>query len=138
VQARPSELRRVFRVPEWHERGACRLFPELADAWHDAREDSQRKWACRVICAVCPVRFPCAEDALRRGEPWGIWGGLDRKERKEIALEFGFPAPATLPEHGTNARRAKHGCTCAECKAAHARYESDRRARARTQARSRT
>lgn len=42
-----------------------------------------------------------------------------------------------LPEHGTNARRVKHGCTCPDCKHAHALYEAERRAKARAKARAR-
>jgi hypothetical protein len=68
---------------------------------------------------------------LERGEPNGIWGGLDRRDRKRIAVEYGYPVPAMLPEHGTNARRAKHGCDCEPCKQAHARYERERRVRHR-------
>lgn len=124
-----DELPRLPRsVPEWHDDGAaCRLFPELVDAWHDAKPGSARKRACRLICSGCPVRFVCARDALERGEPHGMWGGLDRKDRKQVALEFGFPPPVVLPEHGTNSRYAKHECRCWDCCNAHTVYESARR-----------
>jgi len=52
----------------------------------------------RVICQTCPLRLPCLEGAIERGEPWGVWGGqlfdrgrvIDRKRgrgrpRKEEA-----------------------------------------------------
>ncbi len=128
-----TEFARLPReVPEWHDDGAaCRLFPELVDAWHDARTGSAQHVACRLICAACPVRMQCATDALERGEPHGMWGGLDRRDRREVARAFGYPAPTVLPEHGTNARYAKHGCPCAECREAHAVYEGNRRWRAR-------
>ena len=29
----------------------------------------------KAICSACPLRLPCAEGALRRQEPWGVWGG---------------------------------------------------------------
>ncbi|PXY20334.1 WhiB family transcriptional regulator [Prauserella endophytica] len=132
------ELPRIPRqVPDWHEQGACNLFPELVDAWHDAKPNSPEALACRVICSACPVRMQCAEAALRSGEPWGIWGGLDRRDRKQVAVEYGFPMPAVLPEHGTNSRYAKHECRCPECRTAHAVYEADRRATAREKARRR-
>lgn len=118
------DLPRIPRtVPDWHERGACQLFPELD--WIDAT--GAAKLACRIVCAACPVRFVCARDALERGEPWGMWGGLDRQDRRAVALEFGYPPPAVLPEHGTNSRYAKHKCHCPECRAAHTIYESQRR-----------
>lgn len=123
-----AELPRIpWRVPEWHESGACNLFSELD--WIEAKPNSPQALACKLICAACPVRFDCALGALERGEPWGIWGGLDRKDRTELAAEHGFPRPAVLPPHGTNARRVKHGCPCRPCKDAHALYERMRRER---------
>jgi hypothetical protein len=123
-----AELPRVpWSVPDWHENGACQLFDELD--WIEAKPKSPQALACKLICAACPVRFDCALGALERGEPHGIWGGLDRKDRTEIAAEHGYPKPAVLPEHGTNARRVKHGCECRPCKDAHALYERMRRER---------
>jgi hypothetical protein len=134
-----AEVPRLPReVPDWHDEGAaCRLFPELRDAWHDSKPGTPENIAARVICSTCPVRMLCASGALERGEPWGIWGGLDRTDRKAIAIEYGYPLPAMLPDHGTNSRYAKHGCDCADCRHAHAVYEFDRRARARKAARQR-
>ncbi|WP_051362502.1 WhiB family transcriptional regulator [Amycolatopsis thermoflava] len=134
VVAEPPRLPR--EVPDWHERGACQLFPELdwiapGGEKPTPRQRAAAETACRVICAACPVRMLCAEDALRRGEPWGIWGGLDRKDRTAVAREHGFPRPAVVPEHGTNWRYAKWNRTCTECREAHTIYERERRARAR-------
>ena len=130
------DLPRVPRsVPEWHERGACRLFPELD--FVDARPSTPEALACRTICSVCPVRVECAVGALERRERWGIWGGLDYRDRKAVAREHGYEMPGDPPEHGTNSRRVKWGCTCADCRRAHAVYEFDRRGRARTAARRR-
>ncbi|MGZ3141896.1 WhiB family transcriptional regulator [Lentzea chajnantorensis] len=126
------ELPRVpRRVPEWHERATCRLFGELD--WHAsaATKNGAVQLACKLICAACPVRLDCAIGALERGEPHGIWGGLDRADRTQLAREHGYPRPAVLPDHGTNARRVKHGCDCRPCRDAHALYERERRARGR-------
>jgi hypothetical protein len=27
------------------------------------------------ICATCPLVEPCLDGAIRRREPWGVWGG---------------------------------------------------------------
>lgn len=121
-----AELPRIpWRVPSWHELGACQLFPELD--WIEVKPKTAEALACRTICAACPVKFDCALSALERGEPNGIWGGLDRADRKKLAGEFGFPLPGDPPPHGTNARRVKWGCPCASCKDAHALYERERR-----------
>jgi WhiB family redox-sensing transcriptional regulator len=29
----------------------------------------------KALCARCPIRAECLAGALRRGEPWGVWGG---------------------------------------------------------------
>ena len=29
----------------------------------------------KAFCADCPVREKCLAGALRRAEPWGVWGG---------------------------------------------------------------
>ncbi|MEU4802844.1 WhiB family transcriptional regulator [Actinosynnema sp. NPDC023587] len=126
-------------VPDWHEAGICRAFPELSWVHPGAADPFSRplkaerevaELACRVICAACPVRLACALGALERGERWGIWGGLDFTDRKAVAKEFGYELPGAAPEHGTNSRYAKWSCRCPDCREAHALYESQRRPRA--------
>jgi WhiB family redox-sensing transcriptional regulator len=29
----------------------------------------------KVLCGQCRIRAECLEGALRRAEPWGVWGG---------------------------------------------------------------
>jgi WhiB family transcriptional regulator, redox-sensing transcriptional regulator len=29
----------------------------------------------KALCVACPIRAECLAGALRRGEPWGVWGG---------------------------------------------------------------
>lgn len=36
------------------------------------------------VCFCCPVRTECLTDALRRREPYGVWGGLTTAERKKL------------------------------------------------------
>lgn len=31
--------------------------------------------AAKSLCGPCPVRDACLAGALRRAEPWGVWGG---------------------------------------------------------------
>ncbi len=127
-------------VPDWHEKGACQLFPELSWLHPGATDSFDRpdpearqaaELACKVVCAVCPVRLACAVGALERRERWGIWGGLDYEDRKRAAAKFGYLPPGDPPAHGTPSRRKKWGCTCPDCKAAHALYEAQRRERIR-------
>jgi WhiB family redox-sensing transcriptional regulator len=48
----------------------CRTDPELFFA-----EDPNDLRQAKTLCAGCPVRSACLTGALRRGEPWGVWGG---------------------------------------------------------------
>lgn len=46
---------------------------EDADLWFaDAPAELER---AKDLCAQCPVKAECLAGALRRGEPWGVWGG---------------------------------------------------------------
>jgi len=68
-------------LPAWTAFGACAgEDPELFFADDDEAADE-----ARAICATCPVRRPCLEHAISRGERYGIWGGMDLRERRRHA-----------------------------------------------------
>jgi WhiB family redox-sensing transcriptional regulator len=73
---------------EWMEFALCRgADPEL---WFPAGEPGSRGYEAmarraRGICADCPVRSACLDDALASGTDDGIWGGLDPAERRALA-----------------------------------------------------
>lgn len=37
------------------------------------------------MCAKCPARSECLEYAIEGGERWGLWGGLNARERERLA-----------------------------------------------------
>lgn len=41
----------------------------------------------KAICARCPVASQCLEEALDRGDQYGIWGGMSVEERKAYKRE---------------------------------------------------
>lgn len=44
-----------------------------ADLWFaEAPSELER---AKGLCARCPIRTECLAGALRREEPWGVWGG---------------------------------------------------------------
>ena len=43
------------------------------------------------ICLSCPNRKPCLAKAIKAGEPWDIWGGMDPFERGLYRKLFGVP-----------------------------------------------
>ena len=85
----PGDRRRVARaahVREWRERAACRggVDPDLffPAAESGAARDAQVR-AAKAVCARCPVRSECLDEALVR-IPYGIAGGLTERERQRL------------------------------------------------------
>lgn len=46
--------------------------------------------AAKAVCAVCPVAAECLDYALKRGERYGIWGGLSERERRKVSKALGL------------------------------------------------
>ncbi len=44
----------------------------------------------RAVCARCPVQEECLEYALKHNIEFGVWGGMSRKEREQIARKRGI------------------------------------------------
>jgi WhiB family redox-sensing transcriptional regulator len=44
-----------------------------ADLWFaEGPADLER---AKALCGSCPIQAECLAGAIRRGEPWGVWGG---------------------------------------------------------------
>lgn len=56
------------------------FYPEAGAAGQDQAETA------KVLCASCPVRLQCLNQALSTpvGHDWGIWGGTTENQRHEI------------------------------------------------------
>jgi len=73
----------------WESLAACRgpnatlFFPPIQG--ERPVERYRREGQAKQICAECPVRRACLEYALRVEEPFGIWGGLNEHERRELS-----------------------------------------------------
>lgn len=57
----------------WWDAAACRNVPEAKDLFFS--EELVDIAAAKRVCADCPVIADCLEGAIRRAEPWGVWGG---------------------------------------------------------------
>jgi WhiB family redox-sensing transcriptional regulator len=70
-------------VEDWRHRALCRevgpalFFTEAGESTAEAKR----------VCAACPVRAECLDFALEQDDRWGIWGGLDRRERVRFERE---------------------------------------------------
>lgn len=83
-----SGLRPVQADWDWQAEAACRTAgPELF--FHP---EGERGWRRRIrlaraleLCRACPVADACLDHALEVPEEYGIWGGLDPDQRKELS-----------------------------------------------------
>lgn len=89
---------------DWHEQAACRhktpeqIREETDPFFHPDKERPssrrQRDQAAKRVCADCPVKLKCRDDARARRETWGVWGGESEDERAAW-LNGGTPRPTT-------------------------------------------
>jgi WhiB family redox-sensing transcriptional regulator len=64
----------------------------------------------QAICAHCPARASCLYDALRRREPWGVWGGEIVLRGRVITHKRGRGRPRKdLPPRHERAARTDAG-----------------------------
>ena len=66
--------------------------------------------AAKRVCAGCEVRAECLQEALDRGERFGVWGGLSERERRALAARLAGAAQG----RGGGAGRGGHGVTVAD------------------------
>ena len=72
----------------WVEDAACTTVPvEVFYGTDDSPLNHREKSQAKSICVACPVRFECLAHALETKEYWGIWGGLDERERRALLKE---------------------------------------------------
>ncbi len=73
---------------EWRESAACLPHPAVLffgmDDNESASERRAREDEAKSICSTCVVRAECLEYALDMREPYGIWGGLNEIERRQL------------------------------------------------------
>jgi WhiB family redox-sensing transcriptional regulator len=67
----------------WRDRALCAqtdpeaFFPDKGESTAPAKQ----------VCAACEVRADCLQEALDRGERFGVWGGCSERERRALARE---------------------------------------------------
>jgi WhiB family redox-sensing transcriptional regulator len=77
-------MRAVF----WQDRARCRQYdPEL---FFDPRGRAERK--AKAVCLRCPVRPDCLQLALESHAEFGVWGGMNTKERRVLLRTAPTPA----------------------------------------------
>jgi hypothetical protein len=56
-------------------------------------DSASRIEQAKAICGQCPVRDECLSHALQAREEFGVWGGLDRDERRRLLRRSRRAAP---------------------------------------------
>ncbi|WP_413808181.1 WhiB family transcriptional regulator [Streptomyces sp. OE57] len=71
------------RPAHWSKDGACLdADPDLFHPEGEAGVVLMVTAEAKTWCARCAVQERCLADSLARNEPFGVWGGLDEKERR--------------------------------------------------------
>lgn len=70
--------------PSWRKLSLCLVYPSVD--FFDGSQQNKRR--CRLICAECTVREQCLQFSLDNEEEFGVWGGLDDRERKQLMGKF--------------------------------------------------
>ncbi len=72
---------------EWQEDSACRQYDNVLFFGEDGEselEKQARESRAKAVCRSCPVLEPCLEFAMETNQKYGIWGGLNDKERASL------------------------------------------------------
>jgi WhiB family transcriptional regulator, redox-sensing transcriptional regulator len=88
----------VSRPGHWRDLALCaQVDPEL---FFPEKGESSRP--AKRVCVACVVRAECLQEALDRGERFGVWGGLSERERRDLAARLaGQPRQVRrCPAHG--------------------------------------
>lgn len=72
----------MAETENWRKQSLCHTLQQTdPDMWSRFFADTAlERRPARNLCAECPVRDLCLQEALERKEIWGIWGGCDESE----------------------------------------------------------
>ncbi len=71
--------------PDWRTRAACRdEDPELFFPLGTSTPALLQEGRAKVVCWSCSVRPACLRWSLDTQQEYGVWGGVDEHERREL------------------------------------------------------
>lgn len=81
-----------MKDPHWRDKAVCYghpgadriFFPHIGTGSASARNRPHLEADAKQICDSCPVKTECLNEALRRDEQHGIFGGLNEIERQQL------------------------------------------------------
>ena len=70
------------QAPHWTRQAACAApgAPYMFPHEHDRKGNQDARDTCRS----CPVQATCRDEAVERGEEYGVWGGLNAAELRKL------------------------------------------------------
>ena len=72
----------------WSDRAACLTAePETFFPVSSAGASLREVDVAKAICRSCGVLDECRDYALTTRQPFGVWGGLDEEERREVLAQ---------------------------------------------------
>jgi len=74
-------------VTTWHTYAICRKHPKID--FFPSDEDGKKAEPAKALCAQCPVRAACLNEAVQMNERSGIRGGLSTRARKPLCIAAG-------------------------------------------------
>lgn len=94
----------------WMDEGACKAEGALTPLFFDSSPMAEAR--AKACCARCCVSQECLKYALETGQEFGVWGGLNERERTS-RLYAGIPSRPLDFEMVTYTTRARStGATC--------------------------
>lgn len=102
----------------WMAQATCR--DRNDDTFYPHPTDIHTQREAKRICIDCPVRTQCLTHAMETDEPWGVWGGLTPRERRDIQRS-GRPPTITHQcgtENGAHQHYRRNEPPCQACREA--------------------
>ncbi|MCU4187039.1 WhiB family transcriptional regulator [Acidiferrimicrobium sp. IK] len=79
----------VWDAEGWRSASACRdIDPEMFFPVGVTGDAMARADAAKEICRGCPVVEECLIFAVTTNQEYGIWGGLDEEERRDVRRKW--------------------------------------------------
>lgn len=98
-----TEINYLDRGEHWDSEAACAPIathmPDLFDEYfypERTNKTSAVTVMAKRICAACPVKVECLEDAVANDDGYGLKGGLTASEREKLKGRIIIPRPRRI------------------------------------------
>jgi WhiB family redox-sensing transcriptional regulator len=79
----------TWDAARWRDNAACQdVPPELFFPVGATGQAVEQIRQAKVVCAGCPVVEDCLVFAVTTNQEYGVWGGLDEEERRDVRRQW--------------------------------------------------